>query len=124
MPIVQINNTYEVPDTDIKAVIETAAYGAINYWCAEGEVFEDARVWRIVEEEDGTELTLHYDAIAEAMGKIANGETDVGYPRAYVQQYFEALGDPLEAEYAAGFIDADAADAIIQITAFGELVYG
>ena len=120
MTEINIVKTYNVPDGDIEVLIEMAGYG-IGYWAMSAVVDDEARTYTVTDE-DGP-YVVYYDDLARVLVEVALGEHEVGYPREYAINYLQEL-EGEGSKYAAGEIDSDLADAIVQIAALGEIVYG
>jgi hypothetical protein len=105
-------------------VLETALYGAIDYWCAKAKVHQEVvqgtkLIMSIdVREEGETEFhEITHASMVEAIQKICENEVTVT----------EEIRSSIYAavtENDAGQIDATAADVIVQVAALGEIVYG
>jgi hypothetical protein len=112
-----------VPERTIDTLIEMAGYG-IDYWVSTAVIDSEAGTYTVVEDEDGTEHVISYYKLAETLIRVALdpslGLRDdiVGYAFEWFKQ--EREGD----EFAAGEIDSDLADVVVQIAAFGEVIYG
>lgn len=98
-------------------ILDVAAYGAITYWAT---IRENVQIgsngyMRLRDDEDGTTYTIRAaDAMAAAhkvVDKYPNTR-GAGYIRTAIKD-----NDP-------GMIDAEAADMIVQVACFGEIVYG
>lgn len=118
-------------ETFLADIITTAVEGGINYWAevtgyqwgtefGPGKLdgnrkFAKATVRDAEADDAAKELTT--DKIATAVGKVCRGEVKLrGDIVAAIAQG--------NAENDAGYIDADAADCLVQIALLGELVYG
>jgi len=118
---------FDVPDSDIVVLLEMAGYG-IAYWASSMSV-RDRKV-TILEQEghssDGPEEHVRtFEQLAEVLVKIGVGDEKYGSAyNDYAKAYLRDLDDPTEAEWAAGNIDSDLADHVIQYAVFGELIYG
>ena len=122
MTIATVQIDFEITDTDFVDILETAAM-CIGYWADDCEIAEpydstDSETEMALTCEEGTQLyTLRKFDIQDAMGSIANGLITIDP---------SIKGDILSAikndDY--GYIDGYAADAIIQVACFGEVIYG
>ncbi|SNS86863.1 hypothetical protein SAMN06265795_10838 [Noviherbaspirillum humi] len=146
-------DTYELSDEFLSHVLELAVEGGSSYWAdASGERNEAGGSDRIrdfdlsdyTEDEDGrddeeedddddgtfyTEATflvakdpsqggtLDLEDVADAIERILGGETDVAPAIREIIRAAVETGDPTD-------IDAEAADCIVQIGLFDEVVYG
>jgi len=118
--------TYEIPDSDIEVLLEMAGYG-INYW-AKALHIVDRKVTIVDVAEggfDGLSDTYHtnYTQLAEALVSIGTGQTQSGFEE-YARRYLAEVSDNAAKEWAAGNIDADLADHVVQIAALGDIIYG
>lgn len=100
-------------------LVDTAGY-AIGYWADRAEVHWGAAdkkysVWE--DDDDNTRHDITPDMIEQAMVDIYTGKIPVS--KGILDSVTSAI---MEEEY--GEVDGDAADVIIQIAAFGEIVYG
>ena len=109
-------------DQVILDVMTTAREGGCDYWAdyvaternAEGDVI--SMIVRDSEDADAPDAIITPAKVEEAMVKLSLGEVLI---RADLrQQVITALTDPESAD-----IDADAADCIIQVAAYGEIVF-
>ncbi len=95
-------------------ILDTALYGGFTYWAA--CAVRTATTFTLVNvgDDDG-EITVKVGALVPAAREVVRK-----YPHtqgaAYIRQAL-AEDDP-------GMIDAEAADMIVQVAAFGEIVYG
>jgi hypothetical protein len=142
--------TYELSDGFLSQVLETAAEGGCSYWAdvsadsvgdaegpdgardfdvsdyveEDGEVHgdesEDAPFYRaasfVVSQDPGQGGTLDLQGIADAIDRIAGGEAEVA------PAIREIIIAAVQNEDASD-IDAEAADCIVQIGLFDEIVY-
>lgn len=107
-------------------VLATAAEGGIDYWCdwvrssrtAPNAEYLALHGCRDAETgERVQDITL--DMVRLGMRRIADGEQSVTVSSHTRAAVVSALGDPGSAD-----IDAEAADCIVQVGLFGEIVYG
>jgi len=119
---VTTTTTLNVSDEDIETIIEMAGFG-IAYWASAATVDSEARTYTVIEQDADTAHSITYDRLANVIIEIATGQHQVGYTRAYAENYLRELRDPETAEYAGGHIDSDLADVIVQIAALGEVTY-
>ncbi|WP_031513656.1 hypothetical protein [Streptomyces sp. NRRL F-5123] len=124
-------------DSIAQDIIDTAAEGGITYWAmrptqAEFDALPEGKTWTIVEgiddrnfggkrEVDGVHY-LNADDVREAYAKLL--DLDQGYVNSEIHGYIvQSWLDKDEEGIETGMIDADAADAIVQVALFGDLVY-
>ena len=107
----------EISDDMIEVLIDMAGYG-IGYWSDLGEIDDKARTYTVRDTEDvGGRHTLTYEQLAEALVKVANRDVQVA---SYIVNYAtNAIRDDDP-----GYIDSELADVVVQVAAFGEIVYG
>ncbi|WP_367135837.1 hypothetical protein [Saccharothrix sp. HUAS TT1] len=119
-----------ITDENVDEIMDTAGYG-ITYWATsptEGQLAkapEDTSFVIVEDEEDGSG-EVHYltrDHIRDAFLKILGPEQTLVNDR--VQGYLLAAwrdrdGEGIDTTH----VDSDAADCIVQVAAFGRLVYG
>lgn len=118
----------DVSDEDILDMIDTAGYG-IGYWCQRAVVDTNKRQYVLTpdaeaRENDETmarEFIINFDDIVRVLVEIAIGKHDVGYPREYAQNWFSGI---IVDGTNSGDLDTDIMDCVIQICAFGEVVFG
>lgn len=118
-PQIEVNITSQ----DIDDIMVCALEGGINYWCRKAKVngkylgeYASDQISR------GGTLTL-YDAESSdkwelTLGKFLNGM------KLAIEQGFGAWVNPADGSIDVGDIDTDAADAIVQLALFGEVVFG
>lgn len=120
---VSVTVNVEIPHGDIETLIDMAGYG-VSYWANtahdDGERYQ---VWyNEIEGDSSTEQTrtATYEELANALVEFA--ATGRGYVAEYAKQYLaeRLAGD----EYAAGNIDSELADVIVQKVLFGQVIYG
>lgn len=99
----------------IDDVITTACEGGINYWA--NSLSRTLNHIRIVESEDARTHNLTVRTLVNAMHVIINGMVRIN--SATRAEITEGVFNN-----DAGMIDAQGADAIVQVAVFGELVYG
>lgn len=118
--------TYEIPDTDIESILSTAGY-TIGYWADNLSWDSDARTFRLTEVADLSkdEYVVHEGTYQDIVDAIMTVDKEWGgtYSHTYVNRYFNEFYG-IDAEYAVGEIDGEAADVIVQIAALGEYTYG
>lgn len=113
-------------DQNILDILDAAGYG-IAYWASKATVDEQARtytVWQNADEDLPAARVISFDEIAEAFNKLLLNDE----PRlvgAYVHKYFlYAYADRDASGIDAGHIDAEAADVLVQVAWFGEVIFG
>lgn len=123
----------EVPTKFLTDVLTVAVDGGINYWIARCDRVvraEDLSVYAVegIEVEgDDAEYNISVDTVQLGLHRLLRGSVQVnGSIRGHL---FAAVSDLLSPDlstrkHAAGEIDADAADCIVQAGLFGEIVYG
>jgi len=118
-----------IKDETLLDILDTAGYG-INYWADAATIDRKAKTYTIHEQEpqddDGEGVyTVTFDKLHETYWRIVAGEFSMG---GQVRSYFVkaaldgAANDDDDID--AGHIDSEAADVLVQIAAFGEIVYG
>ncbi|MGW8630584.1 hypothetical protein [Streptomyces sp. NPDC055793] len=127
-----------ITDENVQDIVDTAAFGGITYWATEPNAEEfaglpEGKAFTIVEGVDdypfgGREVdAVHYlskDDIRLAFCKLLDPGQE--YVNDEINGYIlDAWRDRTEKDgIDAGHIDADAADAIVQVACFDELRYG
>jgi hypothetical protein len=108
-------------------MIDTAGYG-IGYWCERGVVDESKRQYVVTPDvearQDPTmanDFVINFDDIVRVLVEVATGKHEVGYPREYAQKW---LADMVARGEDRGNLDSTIMDCVIQICAFGEVVFG
>lgn len=110
----------EITDRDVDDMMVTAGFGAIDYWA---ELRHRGSKWTVVEQETNSRYILTRDQIREAFAKLANPRQQ--YCARYIHYYFvDAVRGGNSDGIDAGCIDAEAADVLVQIACFDEIVYG
>ena len=117
---------YKITDENINDILVTAIEGGINYWCGKVEVkgndYKGAKYASdavsagaviILHDAEGIEDSVEIDKvkIVEAVER-------------YIQENGTGIVDLDSGEIDCGQVDAEVADVIIQLAAFGEVVYG
>lgn len=124
-------STRNITDENVDDIMTTAAYGAITYWAEEPTQADfdaakpDQHVIRVNDEDDydGPQtFWLTPAKIRQAIVEVAEGRHTNDTIAGYVRQAFRdwTAEDGIDT----GDIDADAADCIVQVACFGEVVYG
>lgn len=118
-PTIEVNFTSQ----DIDDIMVCALEGGINYWCRQAKV-----VGKYLGEYASDQISrggtlILYDAESSdkwelTLGKFLNGM------KLAVEQGVGLSFNPADGSIDTGDIDADAADAIVQLALFGEVVFG
>lgn len=118
----------QLTDENITDMLDAAGYG-IGYWAVRATVDEEARTYTVLPQEDPNEdkdpepVVLTFDQIAEAFDKLLNN--DPALIGGYVHRYFlYAYADRKAGGIDAGHIDSEAADVLVQVAIWNEVVYG
>lgn len=101
-----------------------ALEGGINYWCNEAEVAEDEYYGEFASEQvsRGGSLKLH-DSEIDGTCTLTLDKFIKGVQLAIAEGYgSDWLGD--DARLDTGMMDGEAADIIVQMALFGEVMYG
>ncbi|MFZ9135844.1 MAG: hypothetical protein ACO208_07970 [Candidatus Puniceispirillaceae bacterium] len=120
MTIVNVAIDCTLPAEEYEGILDTAGY-VISYWACQTSIEPKAEnsdevIYRVTEDETGTEYVLDKSKVEQAIADII---TD----RRWACDRFKPLKNAiLNQEY--GEIDGDLADIIIQTACFGEVVYG
>ena len=111
----QVTLDFQLNHENFIDVVDTACYGAIEYWADEVEY---AAGTLSISCEEGAEVhDIEAADVAKAMIKIIEGKVSIC--DSIKSDVTSAIK---EDDY--GYIDSYAADAIVQIACFGEIVYG
>jgi predicted MarR family transcription regulator len=111
----QVTLEFQLNHENFIDIIDTACYGAIEYWAEEVEY---AAGTLSISCEEGAEIhEIEMADMEKAIAKIMEGRVSISD---------SIRGDVTSAirEDDYGYIDSNAADAIVQIACFGEIVYG
>lgn len=124
-----------VTDENVEDIIEAAAYGGITYWAdsaseEEWAAHPDAR-FVVREYGDSADPIVRSCTVADVRaatwGLFRNpekyGVSRDSYARGYIVQAF-TLSEESDGGIDCGFIDADAADLILQAALLGRVIYG
>ncbi len=126
---IELNVRFTLSQQLTRDILSIAAQGGINYW-ADGlkhKFSAESCEFRVVEQEPSTDdAPLSFDITAETVQKGIETMFQKAIKNHLTSTSPEILSCILRAlvEDDASYIDADAADAIIQFGCFGELVYG
>lgn len=98
-------------------ILDVAAYGSIDYWATirENVQINGSGYMRLRDDEDGTTYTIKAADALKAARKVLDlypNTRGAGYIRTALTE-----NDP-------GMIDAEAADMIVQVACFGDIIYG
>lgn len=98
-------------EEDFFDIVDTAGYG-IGYWAISGVVDDDELNYTIkyFDGDERKKVTITPSMIELAIEKILNGTVQ--------------CSDAIKSYIRSDDIDADCADVIVQVAAFGEIVYG
>ncbi len=123
-PVQIIAPVFELSDEAVKDILVIAAEGGINYWCI-GMLHRyprESRQFKVREQEPSEgDACKEFDITADTVKRGITAILTKPY-KTDVRMVLEVLHMLVEDD--AGVIDADGADAIIQMGCFGELVYG
>lgn len=120
----QTTRTVIVTQEDIDEIMVLALEGGINYWCNEAEVAEDEYYGEFASEQisRGGSLKLH-DSEIDGTCTLTVDKFIKGVQLAIAEGYgSDWLGD--DARLDTGMMDGEAADIIVQMALFGEVMYG
>lgn len=113
-------------DQNMLDILDTAGYG-IAYWASKATVDKEARtytVWWYDGDDYPASQVVTFDELTEAFNKLLMNDE----PRlvgSYVHKYFlYAYADRDVNGIDAGHIDAEAADVLVQVAMFGEVIFG
>lgn len=109
----KVQMDYSLSDCDFSDIVDTAGY-AIYYWASKAKF--DGAIYAITEEDNQEVYFLDRKKVEDAIVKIFNKEIDCCDSIWNSCKYAV-----MEEEY--GEIDSLAADAIMQVACFNELVY-
>lgn len=136
MTTIKYGAEVEVNDDLIEdVIIDLAGYG-MRYWAASAIVDEENRRYtirwwdeaRLVTDSDYNEpesLTITFDNIANALGRIVSAEPIPFLSDTTKTAVLTTLAEiHVGEENPGGDIDADVADQIIQVAAFGSVLFG
>lgn len=116
-------------DEDCDDIMGTASYGGITYWAGEASDEDRARykhadfIFR--DEESGRVISLTRGQIRSAYFALSDPEQQ--HVARWIADYFTNARldrDPETGRPELGHIDATAADCIVQVAAFGSVIYG
>lgn len=111
----------QITPQNIVDMMVTAGYGAVDYWALLTQ--RKGGKWVVVEQETNRRFILTTDQIRDAFAKLV--DPTQGYCANYIHQYFiNAVRDADENGIDTGHIDATAADVLVQVACFDEIVYG
>ncbi|WP_159702721.1 hypothetical protein [Arthrobacter sp. 18067] len=120
----------KISEESLLDMLDAAGYG-ISYWAVEAVIDEEARTYTVTPEEHPTEdrapepIVIPFDSIIGAFWTISDPDAEVKHLSRLTQSYVnQAVVDGEDGDIDAGHIDAHAADQIIQVAAFGEVVFG
>jgi hypothetical protein len=120
-------NKQALTDQNLLDMIEAAGYG-IGYWATEGQVDGAARTYTVHEADpcdDGNGVhVLTFDKLKEAYWTLV--DPDQTFLTSRLHEYFlESYRERTpEDGIDCGYIDAEAADCLVQLAAFNTIVYG
>lgn len=127
MVLVRIEREIEIPDDFIlDAIIDPAGYG-INYWADLAHIDEELRTYTIRAQGESKRHKISFDTLAQVLVAFAFTPEKYGIaPDSDWVEWARTAIFELETgeEFPGGTLDSEITDAIVQIAAFGELVYG
>ncbi len=119
-------------DQNAEDIIDTASYGGITYWATQPTAADfasrpEGKTWTIVDgydEDDRQVFHLDADDVRRAYSRLL--DLDQRFVNRTIHGYIvDSYRDrTVEDGIDCGHIDADAADVIVQLACFGEVVYG
>lgn len=107
----------------VSDILETAVAGGIDYWLSRITVARNKQLDQIEnilvkpDERDSDFKLIDHPTAVYAIQRLLEGEVEVS--ETIKQSIYQAV-----VENDASYIDADGADVIVQVAAFGEIVYG
>lgn len=114
-------NEFEVDASIIEDLLEEAGY-SIGYWADSADVDTKRQTYTVVETEahnsyeTAVEHSIPFQKIAQALTDLATGMADVNV--AIQQQLADVLSGKRDD------VDSEAADCVVQVAVFGEIIYG
>jgi hypothetical protein len=129
---VRLTIEVDLPDAFLVDVLTTAVEGGINYWVEEcGEIIHTNDlgvlvVKKVLAEGESRVFDIDLTTVMKGIDRILSGSVQVRADLlGQVTRAVIALAQGgIDARFAAGEIDADGADVIVQAGAFAEIVYG
>lgn len=129
---ISIKQDLTVSNQDIDDIICAALEGGINYWCYKAEVGEKEYLGKYASDQisRGGSLKLYVEEPFEdkEMYVLTKKNVLIGLERFYKEyashypDVFQAKGEEILIETYA--VDAEAADMIVQLGLFGDVIYG
>lgn len=119
----------QVTDQNIVDMLDAAGYG-IGYWADWATVDESARTYTVMPHEDPNEdkapeqIVVTFDQIAEAFNRLLNNERELLIGSLVHRYFLYAYADRDASGIDAGHIDSEAADVLVQVALWNEVVYG
>lgn len=127
MVTARVDVNVDVSDEEILDMLDTAGYG-IGYWCERGQIDTNTRQYTVTPDWEARQslamykdFVINFDDVVKVLVEIATGKHDVGYPREYAQKW---LATKVKGAYDSGDLDSVIMDCVIQVCAFGEVVFG
>ncbi len=117
-----VSRTLTITDENVADIYETACYGSIDYWCNEASIDTENRTMTFIEDDqDNTEHMITYERLAETVARLYQDDTIIAD---YIREYITDSFDKSDVEgMDLCYIDAEAADCIVQLAIFNKLVY-
>ena len=121
---INVNKTIKVTTEDIDDIMCSALEGGITYWCYKADVVGEYLGEYASEQISRGGSLILYDCECGDKYELTRDMLLKGIKLAVDEGYYEDYGWVCGDEIDTCCVDADVADAIVQLALFGEVVYG
>lgn len=114
-----------ISEDAFEGIADTVGY-SIGYWASSADWNIEARTLMVTENAEGEyeQHTVSYDKLHETFWAIVAPDSKFRLNSTIRGYFTDSVVNGEDGDIDAGYIDGDAADALVQLAIFGEITYG